>query len=736
MADDTYAPLVADRAPLNSVKWAARDYPSLFDDLLRRLKLLYQEVYNDYATTTQGIMLIEMMAYATAQIQWYMDRIASDCFLETSRTHTAVGRIVKQLGYKLRPASAASTELTLTFTDGTTGPFVMPARWRFQGPNGLVYESYAQLAEPAALAPGETRTIMVRQGDSRILTFTGNGQANQVYNLSGIPDGRYLADLSVECWVDGMEWEERTFLTYAADEQFEVSYLDAPPKVRFGDGIAGAIPPVGAEVKFRFVIIDGVKGNEPKAHAINASIDTLVVGGVAVKMVVDNLVAPNGGSNPETVEHAKKLAPLSFAARGAAITEPDYNALSNSFVDPLYGAVAKAYAFNPRGTYSDIQFDLMFVQVTGDLIVYVGVASTMEANIQSSVAAIGPLLADLDAALVQLEAKRVDQEGQAGTAKSLLAGAQASCSTAETALDTIKTTADDQKLALQNLIDYVLTNLSAGATRDYIEAELTSAKSQAQTMSVKATQATSDVQTANNAMGNAISNAINPLLDGITNPAPVFPDTSLPQIEADLTAASGGIAAILPVLEAEANALVGTAQALKDDIDPVLNSMQVRIGELFSDDCLSNYVQVPILAKDADGNFAAPSVGLINGLQAYLDGIKEVTQQVEVIDGAPILVPAQIKIQAVIGPAYIYAEEIAKVRSAVIELLKDRDFNSPLYLSQLYDTVKKASIGFTYVNITIQGPVLYLDAGGNLVPPENRIITLAVGGLTIEQIYV
>ncbi len=733
MANDTHAPLVADRAPLNAVKWAARDYPSIFDDLLRRLKLLYQEVYNDYATTTQGIMLIEMMAYATGQIQWYMDRTASDCFLDTARTHTAVGRIVKQLGYKLRPASAASTTLTLTFPEGTTGPFVMPARWRFQGPNGLVYESYAQVNEPAALAPGATISVMVRQGDSRILTFTGNGRANQVFALSGIPETRYLADLSVECWVDGLEWEERTFLTYDADEQFEVDYLEAPPKVRFGDGIAGMIPPASAEVKFRFVIIDGVQGNAPKAHSITTSIDKLVVGGTLVKMEVDNAVAPSGGADPETVEHAKKLAPLSFAARGVAITESDYNALSNSFVDPLYGAVAKAYAFNPRGTYSDITFDTMFLEISGDLIVYVGSASALEAIIAEGVADLGPFLADIAATTADLEAKRVEQEGLVGTAKSLTAGAQGSCTTAESTLVGIKTTAEDQKAALQDLVDYVLANVGAGATRDHIEAELNAAIAQATTMAQKATQATGDVQTAQNAMGNVISNALNPLLDGITNPAPTAPDTSLPQFVAALTAAHAGIAAILPVLEAESSAMVGAAQALQTDINAVLTSMQTRIGTLFSDDCLSNYVQVPILAQDADGNYVAPSAGLMVGLQAYLDGVKEVTQQVEVIDGAPVLVPAQITVQALVGPTYIYDEEAAKVRAALIELLKARDFNTPLYLSQLYDTVKKASIGFAYVNVDIAGPVEFLDAGGNLVPPENRIITL--GSLTITQLY-
>ena len=733
MADDTYAPLVADRATLNVVKWAARDYPSIFDDLLRRLKLLYQDVYNDYATTTQGIMLIEMMAYATAQIQWYMDRIASDCFLDTARTHTAVGRIVKQLGYKLRPASAASTVLTLTFPQGTTGPFVMPARWRFQGPSGMVYESCAPLSEPAALAPGATRSIMVRQGDSRILTFTGNGQANQVYNLSGIPSTRYLADLSVECWVDGLEWEERPFLTYVADGQFEVDYLTTPPQIRFGDGIAGAIPPTGAEVKFRFVIIDGVKGNEPKKDSINSSIDTLVVGGSLVTIVVANTVAPSGGSQPETVEHARKLAPLSFAARGVAITENDYNALANSFVDSLYGSVAKAYAFNPRGTYADIMFDSIVVEIVGALIVYVDDVSALETSISDDTTVIIPLLDSIDADLALLEALRVDQEGYVGSAKSILAGAQGNCTTAESTLVGINTTAEDQKAALQDLFDYVHLNVSAGVIRDHIEEELNAAIAQSTTMAQKATQTTGDVQTAQNAIGNAVSSALNPLLETITDLAPTAPDTSLPQLIAAMTADSSGIGAVLPGMTADATSMVGSAQALKTAIDAHLVSMQVRIGELFSDDCLSNYVQVPILSQDSDGNYIAPSAGLMAGLQARLDVIKEVTQQVEVIDGSPILVPAQIDVKARVGAAYIYDEEIAKVRSAIIELLKARDFKTPLYLSQLYDTAKKASVGFTYVNIQITDPVVFLDADGNLVPPENRIITL--GSLNITRIY-
>ena len=175
MTTDPYAPIVADRAPLNAVKWAARDYASIFDDLLRRLKAIYTTVYNDYATTVQGIMLLELMAYATAQLQWYLDRTASDCFLETARTLPAANRIVKQSGYKIRPAAASSTSLDVTFPDGTTAGFTMPARWRYQGPDSLVFESYAAVVEPGPVAAGTVIPVAVRQGETRILTFTADG---------------------------------------------------------------------------------------------------------------------------------------------------------------------------------------------------------------------------------------------------------------------------------------------------------------------------------------------------------------------------------------------------------------------------------------------------------------------------------------------------------------------------------------------------------------------------------
>lgn len=731
MTTDPYAPIVADRAPLNAVKWAARDYASIFDDLLRRLKAIYTTVYNDYATTVQGIMLLELMAYATAQLQWYLDRTASDCFLETARTLPAANRIVKQSGYKIRPAAASSTSLDVTFPDGTTAGFTMPARWRYQGPDSLVFESYAAVVEPGPVAAGTVIPVAVRQGETRILTFTADGTSNQPYLLSGIPTGKYVADQSVEVWVDGLEWTERSFLTYVADEQFEVDYADDPPTVRFGDGIAGLIPPLGAEVKVRFVVIDGAKGNNPKANSITTSLDTLLVGGVAVTLEVTNLDAPTGGADPEETDRARKLAPLSFAARGAAITEPDYEALSNSFVDPLYGAVAKAYAFNPRGTYNDLAFNDLVEAVEDLLVDYVLVVQTLEDNIVAAGAVMDPLLTVITDANAALEVLRAAMEGYVGAAKAAVQAARGQCTTAETAITTLNTAGADQKMTLDDLHQYVTLG---GVDPAVILAYVNTALEYNTTVTTKGAAALSAVQTAGTALDTVVADQLNPTLDRLTNVAPVAPASSLPKVEADITGAAAALDASITALETKTASIDGRAAALEVNINAQTAAMRARIATLFSDDCMSNYVQVPILSLDADGAYVAPSVGLIMGLQAYLDGIKEVTQQVDVIDGTPALSQATIEVELMVGTVYVYAEEAAKVQAAVFQLLKGRDFNQPLYLSDLYRVVEAASVGIDYVNIHITGPVAELDSDGNLVPAPNKIIKLAVSGLTITNL--
>jgi len=733
MATDPYNPLVQDLVPLNEVKYAARDYPSIFDSLLRRLKVEYEGVYNDYATTTQGIMFVELMAYATAQLQWYLDRTASDCFLETARTRAAVARLVKQIGYKMGAAAAASTVLTLTFPDGTTGPFVMPARWQYQGPDGLIFESYAAYNQPVALAPGATISVPVRQGETRLLSYTADGEKNQQYRLTNIGTDRYLGDGTVDAWFDGSLWTESEFLEFEKTNQYEVGYNDDPPIVQCGDGIAGNIPPVGADVKIRFLIIDGEKGNV-KANTITSSIDSLLISGEEVTFTVTNVEGATGGEEPEDPERAKRLAPFAFAARGAAITEQDYEALSSSYTDPTYGSVAKAYAFNPRTAYDDVVFNGYTDQIEQYLDNYLNGGGSftgmiaLEAQLNADAVALSPLITAMTSDLANLETLRGDLETQVGTSLTQTATAKSSSSTAEAAADLSVSNCADASLELNNLITYVQSlSLPAGEEAEIIR-RINVALQSIGLASDNSLAAQTAGGTAATALATTINDFLNPAYESITVVA-TAPAFSIPSIIADMTADLTAITDLVEGvggLQAQIAAMVGEAQTLEDLILPELVLMHDRIGELFDADCMSNYVQVPILSLDVDGNYSAPSVGLMTGLQTYLTQIKEVTQHVEVIDGSSILVPAAIAILLEVNKdAYIEAEVVSDVVATVVGMLKGRDFNDPMYLSELYENVMDTSDGIIRANVEITGPSLIpsvIDNEGNLVPAPNQVI--------------
>jgi hypothetical protein len=717
------------------VKYAARDYPSIFDSLLRRLKIVYANIYNDFATTVQGIMLMDMIAYACDGLQWYLDRTASDCYLRTSRTRAAASMLTEQIGYKMAPAAAAGTTERLTFPDGSPAGFTITARWRFQGPNSMQYESFADTIVPGALAPGDTLDIPIRQGQSRLLTFTADGAKNQTYRMTGVSEGQYVAENSVQVWVDGSEWDEYAFLEFEKTNHFEVSYLADPPLVRFGDGSAGNVPPLGAEVKIRYLVIEGANGNA-KVDTIQTSIDKLTVLGQTVNFTVTNPEGATGGTDPEDIDQAKRLAPFYFAARGAAITQQDYETLSASFSDPSYGSVAKSYAFNPRSSYDDVVFNSYIDDITSLLTTYRATVTALEVAISDAAASITPLLSQQTTDLTALEAMRTTMVGYAGAAQTAVATARGESEKVQAYGAQAVSTLGGVDTAIDNLINAVnASGTIPSGDQAWIVADLNDIKSDVAYANNQSQNAATSGGVAKNASDTALGQ-LSPLYELVYETAPVAPDETMYSLIESVQSGTDDITTAIGDLQTDVAAMEGAAEDLEDDIEPILSDMHTRIGALFSDDCMSNYVQVPILALDIEGNYVSPSVGLTIALQTYLDGIKEVTQQVEVVDGGLILLPADIVVKFSVLEGAVAAEVDSAIRKTIVGMLKGRSFNQPLYLDALYDNAKASSSGIKYLNVEITGPtgvVPYpFDSEGNLVGQPYNVIVL--GTLTTIQV--
>lgn len=710
-------PLVQDRTPLNEVKFSGRDFQSIFDSIMRRLKVQYTDVYNDYAESDEGIMLVDLCANAAARVCWTLDRIASDCFLSTVRTPMPASWLARQLGYKMYAAAAAGADLTLTFTNGIPGICTMAAGWRFQGPNSIQYELIADHTF-GVQAPGFAVDVAVRQGQTRQLSYVGDNTQFQRYNLEYAGEGEYIAEGSVRCWVDGAEWSEENFLAYEATNQFEVDYHAVPPYVRFGDGKAGNVPADGADIKIEFVKIVGASGNV-KADTITTSLDILTVLGSAVAFTVTNVLPARSGRNGEDVDHAKRVAPFAFAARGGAVTLTDYQAQANGYVDPLNGAVAKAYAMTPREAYDDIVFNNHEDTIRAYIAAFEAAVDVAVAAFVVDIAAINSGLTDIETACTTMDGLRTALLGNVTavlanllSAKSTILGNEGNYSTLGTAYTNFGT-------ELANLLAWAVGAL---APADYttLTGYTTAMNEDVQTMKSSADAMHSGDLTVKSAIESAEvqANAAQPVLVDTTGALAVELIAQQSEIAT--------LAAPIADITAQGTAMDAAATTLEANVDPILTAMQARVGELFDNSCRSNLVQVPILSVDTDGEYIAPPSGLMASLQVFLDTKKEVTQLVEVIDGSIGLLPTDISVSVKVDPAYVGDEVTSAIDATVRGLMRGRDYAAPLYISDVYRYVRSCSDGITYAFVLLNG------SSANIVPDPTQILVL--GTLSIVEI--
>ncbi len=330
-----------------------KDFDTIVEEITAFLQLRFgQEVASNIVASEQGVMLIEAVSFGLATGHWYGDRQADDTNLTDARIRSAAVVIARQLGYKPRAAVAPAIEITITLTTAPTARLTIERGRKLTGPNGLIFE----VVDEIVFDPGETgpKTFNVRQGETREEIFVSTGEPNQVFFITTIPEGQNIVQDSPQAFIAGVEWTEQEFLTFEQTNQFELQTGFSPPRALFGDGIAGNIPPENAEIRIRFFTSDGTGGSVP-ANSVTVFSEPLVAGGDVLEATLTHDDPSTPGSDRESIASIKVNAPQVFQAADRAVTLSDYDALINSFIDPVFGSVAIGRATTPRAVDQDAQ---------------------------------------------------------------------------------------------------------------------------------------------------------------------------------------------------------------------------------------------------------------------------------------------------------------------------------------------------------------------------------------------
>lgn len=702
---------------LNRVKYAGLDFHTHEDEILARLQVKYADVYNDFAASSLGIMLIDIFAYGLDTLSFYLDRRATDLYLTTARTRKSMSRAARQIGYKMAPSVACSVDVEITPEQAHDFQVTLPSGFQLYGPNRLIFESREQYTWAAG--DTSTQTMTFSEGQTMTSVYTSNGDPNQIFEVRSVPSGKFIAGpgsdgvSQVICQVDGVSWTESEFLSFGSTNQFEVGYNDDPPTLRFGDGIAGNIPPAGAEIRFTYFASSGANG-QAKAGTITTEVSPLVANFTNIGLIINNPQGASGGSNPEDIEKTRALAPLVFKSRMVNVTAEDYEARSSSFVDSVFGAIAVAKAISVRGASSDVYLNQLVNSIKGLSDDYVSAVTTGSNSVTASLGTISSEIADTYALDSSLEDRLEKISDDAESAAGLISAASADAGV----VGSYSTQLESYRSNLDSIIDGITTvgaDALSSNTRASIGEIISKIESINQSLGSKAQASVAESDMAATRMQNILKNT-----DGNDNyiGAKGYREsirTNTQQVEAATNTATAAV----ETLSSDVAAIDNTFSDLADEI-------YAHVDSFLSSDCRANLVEVPVLTLDSDGFYAVPTISLMKALQAWLDSKKEVTQVVKVVGDGSVLIRADIYVDIGVYPGYVEGTIRSQVEAAILGVLRGRRFGDDLQLSELYWVVQPETSGIAgieHVNIEITGPAGKVDSQGNLVAAQYEVIT-------------
>jgi hypothetical protein len=650
---------------INRARFVGRDFFTFLDDIIARIQALFVTEFNDFVVSGTGQMLIDIVAWACETLSFYIDRQASESYLATARTRKGISRLARQLGYKMSAAVAATVDLEVNLAAIQPFGVTIPVGFKFKGPKGLVYEAVEAVTFPTGEGPDSpSRTVGVREGETRVEIFTSNGAKNQSFRLNP-QKGRFIAGSGFLCRVAGTPWNESDILTFDPTNQFEVNYNDVPPTLRFGNGVAGNIPAVGAEVRSEYVATSG-KAGAAQSDTINDVVSPLVVAATIIPLTITNPLPTTPGADQEDLDRTRTTAPGYYKARDVAVTREDYEGLSLAYVDALAGAVAVAQAFVAHSAEDDIQLQIYLDNIRSIVSSLAADVKDATDQIASDKAAIYELRDTADDATVVIATKKIGIEGDADDAI--------------TAARSIKNRTSQIGVDVDDIKGHVVIG------KAFVNAIPTSVPDQLTTNSRDTILAYFDLidAEANNISGDA-SAADGEAGTVVDKQASI--KTKADELEEENTAAQTSLDDMEPLLDSiEAQVIVINNRVntgFETAIETELQNIFDHVDGFLSDDCKANLVQVPILTRDVDGFLIEPPIALIRSLYGYLDARKEVTHVVEVVSGGAYLVPAVITGTIGVLPGYVRQTVLSNVQKAVDDLLRVRDFGVSLRTSDL-----------------------------------------------------
>lgn len=307
------------------VGYLDRSYQQVKVSVLTRLGTSNPEI-TDYSESNPLIILIDIFSGLLEDVNYYIDQMAREAFLETAEEYVSIIRLIKPLDYRVHLSYPAGVNLKFSFVDGAGAPVatnaisIIPAGTRCKAING-----YEFITIEDKIIPVGSTEIIIGARQQTYVSGANMGTTNGVANQK-LPAGLKMVHGSLNLIINSELWtQQRTFArSNSSSKHFIVDVdVDGSAYFMFGDGVFGKIPTAGFIAYGSFRLTEGQAGNNVTMTSINTILSTITLPGVTTIKVINDL-NPTGGSDYESFSLLKTRAPLSVRTLERAVTPTDH----------------------------------------------------------------------------------------------------------------------------------------------------------------------------------------------------------------------------------------------------------------------------------------------------------------------------------------------------------------------------------------------------------------------------
>jgi hypothetical protein len=315
--------------------YTSRDFISIRQDLITRASRTIPEWNSDDASDFSN-MFVDLWAYMGDILHFYIDRAASETFLDTATQRESVLAIANLMDYKVGSTRAAKGTVTLKVNSVPSGSstYLVPQYTQFVGyaTDGSSYNFYLSNATTAASA-GYTATGTVVQGTivSNELIGSSSGFINQKFVLS--KTGVDNDSITIDVYEGPLSNNNPTKVTYQyVDNLSSYGYLskvfttsltsDGYTQIIFGNGFNGYIPTNNASIFASYRVTDGSAGNLP-ANSLKT-----ISGTPSTYVSILSSSTFSGGADVESITSIKNNVRRLYRTQDRAVSLQDYKDLT------------------------------------------------------------------------------------------------------------------------------------------------------------------------------------------------------------------------------------------------------------------------------------------------------------------------------------------------------------------------------------------------------------------------